>query len=94
MGTWFGSLLGIILPLCECGMIPIVLRLIRKGLPACIGIVYIAVGLILNLVVFGARTRGKPFPFSIALSLLIAASLVQPIIAIIFFISVYIELPH
>lgn len=53
-GTLFGSLLGIILPLCECGMIPIVRRLIRKGLPAYIGIVYIVAGPIINPIVFGA----------------------------------------
>jgi uncharacterized membrane protein YraQ (UPF0718 family) len=53
-GVLFGSLLGIILPLCECGMIPIVRRLIRKGLPAYIGMIYIAAGPIINPIVFGA----------------------------------------
>jgi uncharacterized membrane protein YraQ (UPF0718 family) len=53
-GALFGSLLGIVLPLCECGMIPIVRRLIRKGLPAYIGIVYIVAGPIINPIVFGA----------------------------------------
>jgi uncharacterized membrane protein YraQ (UPF0718 family) len=53
-GTLFGSLLGIVLPLCECGMIPIVRRLIRKGLPAYIGIIYIVAGPIINPIVFGA----------------------------------------
>lgn len=53
-GALFGSLLGVLLPLCECGMIPIVRRLIRKGLPAYIGITYIIAGPILNPVVVGA----------------------------------------
>jgi len=53
-GVLFGSLLGIVLPLCECGMIPIVRRLIRKGMPAYIGMIYIVAGPILNPVVFGA----------------------------------------
>jgi uncharacterized membrane protein YraQ (UPF0718 family) len=53
-GVLFGSLLGIVLPLCECGMIPIVRRLIRKGLPAYIGIIYIVAGPIINPIVFGA----------------------------------------
>ncbi len=53
-GVIFGSLLGIVLPLCECGMIPIVRRLIRKGLPAYIGIIYIVAGPIINPIVFGA----------------------------------------
>jgi Predicted permeases len=53
-GSLFGSLLGIVLPLCECGMIPIVRRLIRKGLPPYIGLTYIVAGPILNPVVVGA----------------------------------------
>ncbi|MCD9023917.1 permease [Cohnella sp. NL03-T5] len=53
-GVLFGSLLGIVLPLCECGMIPIVRRLLRKGLPAYIGLIYIVAGPIINPIVFGA----------------------------------------
>jgi len=53
-GVLFGTMLGVLLPLCECGMIPIVRRLIRKGLPAYIGMIYIVAGPIINPVVFGA----------------------------------------
>lgn len=53
-GTLFGSLLGMALPLCECGMIPVVRGLIRKGLPAYIGIVYLAAGPILNPIVMAS----------------------------------------
>ena len=61
-GVLYGSLLGLLIPLCECGMIPVVRRLIRKGLPAYIGIVYILAGPIVNPVVFAStwtafRTR-------------------------------------
>ncbi|BBH21699.1 UPF0718 protein YcgR [Paenibacillus baekrokdamisoli] len=52
IGVLFGSLLGLLLPLCECGMIPVVRRLIRKGMPAYIGIVFIFAGPIINPVVF------------------------------------------
>ncbi|QHT59998.1 permease [Paenibacillus lycopersici] len=51
-GVLFGSLLGLLLPLCECGMIPIVRRLIRKGMPPYIGMVFIFAGPILNPIVF------------------------------------------
>ncbi|TVX98720.1 permease [Cohnella terricola] len=56
-GVLFGSLLGIVLPLCECGMIPIVRRLIRKGMPAYIGMIYIVAGPIINPIVFGATLQ-------------------------------------
>ncbi|GFN31204.1 permease [Paenibacillus xylaniclasticus] len=54
LGAAFGGLLGLLFPLCECGMIPIVRRLIRKGMPAYIGITYILAGPIVNPVVFAS----------------------------------------
>lgn len=53
-GLLFGGLLGIIFPLCECGMIPVIRRLIRKGMPAYIGIVYLLAGPIVNPIVFSS----------------------------------------
>ncbi|THF82630.1 permease [Cohnella fermenti] len=53
-GVLFGSFLGLLVPLCECGMVPVVRRLIRKGLPAYIGLVYIAAGPILNPIVIAS----------------------------------------
>jgi Predicted permeases len=54
VGSVFGALLGLLFPLCECGMIPVVRRLIRKGMPAYIGIVYILAGPIVNPIVFAS----------------------------------------
>ncbi|ASA26222.1 hypothetical protein B9T62_07245 [Paenibacillus donghaensis] len=59
----FACLLGILLPVCECGMIPLVRRLIHKGMPVYVAIVFILSGPILNPVVFGATLtalRGHP----------------------------------
>lgn len=53
-GVLVGGLLGILFPLCECGMIPVVRRLIRKGMPAYIGIVYLLAGPIVNPIVFSS----------------------------------------
>ncbi|REK74626.1 permease [Paenibacillus paeoniae] len=53
-GVLFGALLGIVFPLCECGMIPVIRRLIRKGMPAYIGIVYLLAGPIINPIVFSS----------------------------------------
>ncbi|MBH5319184.1 permease [Paenibacillus sp. GSMTC-2017] len=51
-GVLFGGLLGIVFPLCECGMIPVIRRLIRKGMPSYIGIVYLLAGPIVNPIVY------------------------------------------
>lgn len=53
-GVLFGGLLGIVFPLCECGMIPVIRRLIRKGMPAYIGIVYLLAGPIVNPIVYAS----------------------------------------
>ncbi|MCL6604381.1 MAG: permease [Paenibacillus sp.] len=50
----FACLLGVIFPICECGMIPLVRRLIHKGMPVFVAIVFILSGPILNPVVYGA----------------------------------------
>lgn len=54
VGVLLGSMLGIILPICECGMIPVVRRLILKGMPVYIAVTFILSGPILNPVVLVA----------------------------------------
>jgi len=53
-GLLFGCLLGMVFPLCECGVIPVIRRLLAKGMPLYIGIVFIVVGPIVNPVVWFA----------------------------------------
>jgi len=45
------SLLGIIFPMCECGIVPIMRRLLKKGLPLGCCIAYMTAGPIINVVV-------------------------------------------
>ncbi|WP_235929869.1 permease [Chengkuizengella marina] len=54
LGVIVGCFLGLIFPLCECGMIPIVRRLMLKGMPLYIGTVYILSGPIINPIVFAS----------------------------------------
>src|SRR5262245_1655220 len=46
-----GGLLGLLFPMCECGIIPIMRRLLRKGLPLSCCIAYLLAGPIVNVVV-------------------------------------------
>ncbi|WNR45595.1 permease [Paenibacillus roseipurpureus] len=62
-GILFACVLGIMFPLCECGMIPFVRRLMRKGMPVYIAVIFILVGPILNPIVFASTWmafRGDP----------------------------------
>jgi uncharacterized membrane protein YraQ (UPF0718 family) len=45
------GLLGLIFPMCECGIIPVMRRLLRKGLPLSCCIAYMLAGPIINVVV-------------------------------------------
>lgn len=53
-GILFACALGLFFPVCECGMIPLIRRLIQKGMPLYIAVVFILAGPILNPVVFSA----------------------------------------
>ncbi|TBL70917.1 permease [Paenibacillus thalictri] len=62
LGILFACLLGILFPVCECGLIPVIRRLIAKGMPLYVGVVFILVGPIVNPIVYAAtytafRTR-------------------------------------
>lgn len=50
----FSCLLGLLFPVCECGMIPLVRRLMHKGMPLYVAVVFILSGPIVNPVVYGA----------------------------------------
>src|SRR5262245_65393852 len=46
-----GGLLGLLFPMCECGIIPVMRRLIRKGVPLSSCTAYLLAGPIINVVV-------------------------------------------
>ncbi|MCC3375439.1 permease [Cohnella sp. REN36] len=52
LGILTAGLLGIVFPICECGMVPAIRGLIRKGMPAYVASTFILVGPILNPIVF------------------------------------------
>jgi uncharacterized membrane protein YraQ (UPF0718 family) len=51
LSIMLGGLLGLIFPMCECGIIPVMRRLLRKGLPLSCCIAYILAGPVINVVV-------------------------------------------
>lgn len=63
LGILFACVVGIIFPLCECGMIPVIRRLLKKGMPVYVAVVFILVGPIINPVVYASTFmafRSKP----------------------------------
>lgn len=80
LGVLFACSLGILFPLCECGMIPIVRRLMRKGMPVFIAVTFILAGPILNPVVYAStymafRSRPEMAYSRMALAFLVATAI-------------------
>jgi uncharacterized membrane protein YraQ (UPF0718 family) len=67
-----GGLLGLIFPMCECGIIPVMRRLLRKGLPVSCCVAYLLAGPIINVVVMLSTymafegKEGTPVPAGMA----------------------------
>jgi uncharacterized protein len=57
-----GGLLGLLFPMCECGIIPIMRRLLRKGVPLSVCICYMLAGPIINAVVMLSTYVAFDFP--------------------------------
>jgi len=53
-GVLVASFLGVLFPVCECGLIPVVRRLIAKGMPLYAGVAFFLAGPIVNPVVYSA----------------------------------------
>jgi hypothetical protein len=51
LGVAMGALLGSIFPMCECGIIVVMRRLLRKGLPLSVCVSYMLAGPVINVVV-------------------------------------------
>jgi uncharacterized membrane protein YraQ (UPF0718 family) len=81
----FACLIGVIFPVCECGMIPIVRRLIKKGMPVYVAVVFILTGPILNPIVYAATFmafRSRP---EIAYSRMALAFVVASVIGLVIY---------
>ena len=51
LGTFVGSLMGLFFPVCECGVVPLTRRLIKRGLPVPVGISFLLGAPALNPIV-------------------------------------------
>jgi uncharacterized membrane protein YraQ (UPF0718 family) len=63
LGIGASALLGVVFPMCECGVVPVVRRLLLKGVPVSCGIAYLLASPIINPLVIAStvlafRARG------------------------------------
>lgn len=73
-----GGLLGLAFPVCECGVVPLARRLVRKGLPLSAAIAFLLSAPVLNFIVIASTLAafgfGPVFYARLGLSLLIAVA--------------------
>ena len=79
LATLLSGLLGLIFPMCECGIVPVIRRLIRKGLPASCAVTYMLSAPVISPVViistwaaFKGRNPEQMVLFRVALSFAVA----------------------
>ena len=64
---WIAAGMGMIFPVCECAIIPVIRRLTGKGLPAAVAIAYLLGGPIVNPVVFASTCLAYRTSWRVAL---------------------------
>ncbi len=73
-----GSVMGLVFPVCECGVVPLTRRLVRKGLPLSAGVAFLLAAPVFNPIVIASTLAAfGPGPVlygRLGLSLLIAVS--------------------
>jgi uncharacterized membrane protein YraQ (UPF0718 family) len=73
-----GSLLGLVFPVCECGVIPLANRLFRKGLPVSMGISFLLAAPVLNpIAIFSTAAAfgwGNMLAWRLGLTLIISVT--------------------
>lgn len=78
VGVILGAFLGLIFPVCECGVVPLTRRLFKKGLPLSMGITFLLAAPVLNpIVILSTCTAfgfGPVFWGRIGISLLVAVT--------------------
>jgi hypothetical protein len=77
-GALAGACLGLFFPVCECGVIPLVRRLFRKGLPLAVGVAFLLAAPVFNPIViastWAAFGPGRILFWRLALTLIIASA--------------------
>ena len=78
LGALSGGLMGLFFPVCECGVVPLTRRFIRKGMAPATGIAFMLASPVLNPIVIGSTYAaygwGPMLYLRVGLSLLIAVA--------------------
>nr|WP_233882833.1 permease [Brevibacillus laterosporus] len=74
-------------PVCECAIVPIVRRLIHRGMPVYVGMVFLLAGPIINPVVMAATYTAFPIDPQMVLYRTLFAFIVAAVVGIVLFLT-------
>ena len=84
LAVLMSGLLGIIFPVCECAVVPVIRRLVKKGLPPACAITYMLAAPIVNPVTFlSTYSAFKKIPLEMAGSRLLFGYVIAVIVGLI-----------
>lgn len=78
LGGVMGALLGFVFPVCECGVVPVTRRLVRKGLPLPVAIAYMLAAPVIHPIVIASTWTA--FGWSVVLWMRMALMLVVAVV--------------
>ena len=81
--TVAAAALGLVLPVCECAVVPVVRRLSRKGLPLSACVAYLIAGPIVNPIVFFSTFMAYRWDLRIALTRMVFGFVIAVILGLI-----------
>jgi uncharacterized protein len=83
LAVLFASFLGALFPACECGIVPIVKRLVQKGVPIYAGIAFMLTGPIINPVVLFSTYIAFGSDWKMALYRAVGAAIVSIVVGLV-----------
>jgi len=84
LGCIYGSFIGFIFPVCECGNIPVARRLLQKGVSPSVAISFLLGAPVLNPIVIAATLAAFPYQTEITLARIIMSFLIAVLVGYFF----------
>jgi uncharacterized protein len=86
LSTIAGAFMGLVFPVCECGVVPVARRLFRKGLPLYVGVSFLLAAPFMNPIVFASTYIAFGFG-TVFIARFVNTALVAIIVGLIFALS-------
>ncbi len=81
------GLLGVVFPMCECGVVPVIRRLMKKGLPVSCAVTYLLASPVVNPIVavstYAAFRGGTPGPWAVVIYRLMFSYLIAVLVGLV-----------